>query len=97
MVSRRRAGEQQADDARVQTVRDAVEFWNRVFTELATPFRLGPVTYRPDALPVDQLKVLSEKVLSRTGAPDLPANIDQLPGDLILALSDGEFHCCPVN
>ena len=55
------------------------------------PFRLGPVTYRPGALPVDQLKVLGEKVLSRTGALDLPANIDQLPGDLILALSDGEF------
>jgi hypothetical protein len=80
-----------ADDARVQTVRDAVGFWNRVFAELATPFRLGAVTYRAGALPVDQLKVLSEKVLSRTGAPDLPANIDQLPGDLILALSDGEF------
>jgi hypothetical protein len=45
-----------ADDARVQTVRDAVGFWNRVFTELATPFRLGAVTYRAGALPVDQLK-----------------------------------------
>ena len=80
-----------ADDARVQTVRDAVGFWNRVLTELRTPFRLGPVTYRAGALPVDQLKVLSEKVLSRTGAPDIPADIDQLPGNLILALSDGEF------
>src|SRR4029077_2024460 len=80
-----------ADDARVQTVRDAVEFWNRVFSEIATPFRLGSVTYRAGALPVDQLKVLSEKVLGRTGAPDIPANIDQLPGNLILALSDGEF------
>ena len=30
-----------ANDSRVQLVRDAAEFWNRVFTELGTPFRLG--------------------------------------------------------
>jgi hypothetical protein len=42
-----------ANDSRVQLVRDAVEFWNRVFTELGTPFRLGAVTYSAGALPVD--------------------------------------------
>jgi hypothetical protein len=81
-----------ADDLRVQLVRDAVEFWNRVFRELGTPFRLGAVTYTAGALPVDQLKTLSEIAVSGSGgAPGLAANIYQMPGDLIVALSDGNF------
>jgi len=61
-----------ADDARVQTVRDAIEFWNRVLTELGTPFRLGPVTYRAGALTVDQLKVLSERCPAERVPPIFP-------------------------
>ena len=80
-----------ADDSRVQLVRDAVEFWNRVFTELGTPFRLGAVTYTAGALPVDQLKTLSENAVGGSGGAGLPVNIYQVPGDLIVALSDGDF------
>jgi hypothetical protein len=75
----------------VQLVRDAVEFWNRVFTELGTPFRLGAVTYSAGALSVDQLKTLSEIAVSGSGGAGLAANIYQVPGDLIVALSDGNF------
>ena len=80
-----------ADDSRVKLVRDAVEFWNRVFTELGTPFRLGAVTYTAGALPVEQLKTLSEIAVNGGGGPALAANIYQVPGDLIVALSDGNF------
>jgi hypothetical protein len=80
-----------ADDAEVKLVRDAVQFWNGIFSELGTPFRLGALTFVAGALPSDQLKELSDKVLSRTGAPDLPANVYDVPGDLIVALSDGNF------
>ena len=80
-----------ADDARVGLVRDAVEFWNRVFTELGTPFRLGAVTYTAGALPVDQLKSLSEIAVSGSGGAALAANIYLVPGDLIVVLSDGNF------
>jgi len=75
----------------VKLVRDAVEFWNRVFTELGTPFRLGAVTYTAGALPVEQLKTLSEIAVNGGGGPALAANIYQVPGDLIVALSDGNF------
>ena len=80
-----------ADDSRVTLVRDAVEFWNGVFRELGTPFRLGPVTYTAGALLVDQLKSLSETAVSGSGGAALAANIYQVPGDLIVALSDGNF------
>jgi len=80
-----------ANDGRVQLVRDAVEFWNPVFTELGTSFRLGAVTYSAGALPVDQLKSLSEIAVSGSGGAALEANIYQVPGDLIVALSDGNF------
>ena len=75
----------------MKLVRDAVEFWNRVFTELGTPFRLGAVTYTAGALPVEQLKTLSEIAVNGGGGPALAANIYQVPGDLIVALSDGNF------
>lgn len=81
----------QAEDAQVRLVREGVQFWNGIFTELGTPFRLGAVTFSAGALPADQLKDLSDKVLSRTGPPELPANVYKVPGDLIVALSDGNF------
>src|SRR5215469_4693320 len=59
-----------ANDSRVQLVRDAVEFWNRVFTEL---------------------KTLSEIAVSGSSGAGLAANIYQVPGDLVVALSDGDF------
>ena len=75
----------------MKLVRDAVEFWNHVFMELGTPFRLGTVTYTAGALPVDQLKTLSEIAVSGSGGAVLAENIHQVPGDLIVALSDGNF------
>jgi hypothetical protein len=80
-----------AHDNRVQLVRDAVEFWNRVFTELGAPFRLGAVTHFAGVLPVDQLKSLREIAVSGHGGAALTANIHQVPGDLIVTLSDGNF------
>jgi hypothetical protein len=82
LESRRRRG---------QLVRDAVQFWNGVFTELGTTFRLGALSFVVGALPLDQLQALSDKVLSQTGAPELPVNVSQIPGDIIVALSDGDF------
>jgi hypothetical protein len=79
------------DDAEVQLVRDAVQFWNGVFTELGTTFRLGALSFVVGALPLDQLKALSDKVLSQTGAPELPVDVSQIPGDIIVALSNGDF------
>jgi hypothetical protein len=81
-----------ANDARVPLVQDAVAFWNRSFAELGSAFRLGPVTRAAGTVPVDELRALSDRVLSRTGPTQfLPESIRDVPGDLIVALSDGDF------
>jgi len=80
------------DDARLPPVRDAVAFWNRSFAELGSAFRLGPVTEGRGAVPADELRALSGRVLSGTGPTrSPPESIQGVPGDLIVALSDGDF------
>ena len=79
------------DDVRVQLVRDAVQYWNRIFTELGTPFQLGALSAAAGSLPVEELQALSSKVLSRSSVPELPANVYEIEGDIIVALSDGDF------
>jgi hypothetical protein len=78
-------------DARVPLVHDAVRFWNGVLAQLGSPFRLGGVTQRRASVPSDELKVLSGNVLARMGPVDLPASVRDIPGDIIVVLSDGDF------
>ena len=78
-------------DSRLTATHEAIDFWNRTLAELGTPFHLGPVTQTPDTIPVDYLTTLSAQVLNRTGFPDFPDSIQKLPGDLIVALSEGDF------
>jgi len=80
-----------ADDERVRIVREAVAYWNRLFGEIGTPFRLGPVGYAAGTIPADQLKAISDQVLGGGARPDVPVNIDQMPGDIVVALSEGDF------
>jgi hypothetical protein len=80
-----------AQDARIPLALEAVAFWNRQFTELGTPFRLGDVTQTTERLPTDYLTRLSAAVLNREPPPDVPEGVRHMPGDIILALSDGDF------
>ena len=80
-----------AQDARIPLALEAVAFWNRQFAELGTPFRLGDVTQTTDILPADYLTRLSAAVLNREPPPEVPERVRQMPGDIILALSDGDF------
>jgi len=80
------------DDARLPLVRDAVAFWNHTFAELGSAFRLGPVSQAGGSVTADELRALSDRVLSRTGPTQLPPEgIQGVAGDLIVALSDGNF------
>ena len=80
------------NDARLPLVQDAVVFWNRSFAELGSAFRLGPVTEATGTVPIDELRALSDRVLSQAGPTQLPPeSIRSVPGDLIVALSDGDF------
>lgn len=80
------------DDARLPLVQDAVAFWNRSFAELGSAFRLGTVSQADATVPVDELRALSGRVLSGTGPTQFPPeSLKGVPGDLIVALSDGDF------
>jgi hypothetical protein len=81
----------QAQDARIPLALEAVAFWNRQFAKLGTPFRLGDVAQTTDTLPADYLTRLSAAVLNREPPPEVPERVRQMPGDIILALSDGDF------
>jgi hypothetical protein len=79
------------NDPRLPVTYEAIDFWNRIFAEIGTPFRLGPVRQITAEIPTDYLTMLSAKVLSRAGHADFPASIQRLPGDVIVVLSDGDF------
>jgi hypothetical protein len=76
---------------RLPLVHDAIGFWNGVFVSLGSPFRLGPVSTADGAIPAAELVALSQATLDRFGAPLLPANVMAVPGNIVVALSDGEF------
>jgi hypothetical protein len=80
-----------AQDLRIPLALEAVAFWNRQLAEIGTPFRLGEVTQTTDTLPTDYLTGLSAAMLKREPPPDVPERVNRMSGDIILALSDGDF------
>jgi hypothetical protein len=76
------------DDPRLPAVREAVEFWNRTFAALPTPFRLGAITRVDGTVPDQVLNDLSESASrgSRISEP-----FARFHGDLLIVLSDAEF------
>lgn len=78
-------------DRRIQLALEAVDFWNRQLAEIGTPFRLGAVIHTPEQVPLDYLARLSAAVLKREPRPDVPDRVRKLPGDIIVAMSDGDF------
>ena len=81
----------QGKDERVQLVHDAVDYWNRTFAEIGSKFRLGAVTETAGAIPVGDLAMLSEAALNGRGSQDLPQSVRRIAGDIVVALSDGDF------
>jgi len=80
-----------ADDPRVPLVREAVDYWNRTFAEIGSPFRLGAITVVAGAVPAEQLQALSTSVLNGARVLDLPPEIGAVSGNIVVALSDGDF------
>jgi hypothetical protein len=78
-------------DSRIQAAHDAIDFWNRTFAGLGTPFRFGPVAQAAGTLSETELRAMSDKVLSRTGPPELTATVRAFSGDVIILLSNGDF------
>lgn len=80
-----------ADDPRIQLAREAVDFWNQQLAELGTPFRLGTVIQTTELVPLDYLTAKSSATLEGQAGPQFPESVRKMPGDLIIALSDGDF------
>jgi hypothetical protein len=77
-------------DLRNQLVNDAVDFWNKQLKEIGSGFRLGTVTFISEIIPPGEL-VAFRAVLDQQGVPEPPPGLMQIEGDLIIALSDGNF------
>jgi hypothetical protein len=78
-------------DPRLPLVHNAIEFWNGVFASLGSPFRLGPLTTVAGAIPAGELVALSQASVSGTSPPPLPASVMAVAGNIVVALSDGDF------
>ena len=78
-------------DPRIEAVREAVEFWNRTFADLGTPFRLGDVTFVVGSVPDSDIQSLGDQVLHHIRSPTVPESLVRLPGDLVIVLSDASF------
>lgn len=73
-------------DARLPLVRDAVTYWNSIFAELGSAFRLGPVAETVGSIPVGELATLQH-----SGPAPLPDDVRTAPGNIVVALSEGNF------
>jgi hypothetical protein len=71
-------------------VREAVDFWNRTFADLGTPFRLGQVTLVTGSVPDRDVQEVGDQV-AWGSLSTLPASMVRIPGDLVVILSDASF------
>jgi hypothetical protein len=75
-----------ADDPRIESARAAIDYWNRRLAEIGTPFRLGAVRRLAGSIAVDELNALNAN-----GSDDYPLSVERIPGDIVIALSDGDI------
>jgi len=79
------------NDPRIAATSEAVAFWNRTFSELGSSFRLGAISRSTKTIPAAYLQSLSTQVLGRGWSGGFPDDIEALPGDIVVALSDQNF------
>ena len=79
------------DDPRIGAVREAVDYWNRAFAEIGTPFRLGELTLVTGSVPDADIQALGRQVADHKWWPTLPASLERFPGDLLIVLSPAQF------
>jgi hypothetical protein len=75
-------------DARCLAVREAVEFWNGIFSELGPAAPFGPVRFVQLELDEDLLSSYSQAVVRRGRYPRAPSVLPELAADIVIVLSD---------
>ena len=78
-------------DPRIAFAFEAVDCWNLRFAGIGTLFRLGPLLNTIEIVPLDFLQAASDAALGEGSAPELPESVKSIEGDIIVALSDGDF------
>lgn len=78
-------------DPRIGPLREAVDYWNRTFAEIGTPFRLGELTFITGSVPDADIQSLGNQVMNHTWWPTFPDSLNRFPGDLIIILSPAKF------
>ena len=78
-------------DPRWTAVEEAVEFWNQQLANAGVNVRLGPVARLVRPVPDDALRQMSEAVLSGRSNRDIPNELRDIAGDILVVLSNGDF------
>jgi hypothetical protein len=79
------------DDPRWQAVDEAVRFWNKQLEDAGVDVRLGPVARLIQPVSDDALCKLSEVGGYGPFEPDIPEQLQQIPGEIIVALSTADL------
>jgi hypothetical protein len=78
------------DDPRLGLVQEALDYWNGIFAEIGSGFRVGVPNVLVRQLPAHELRDLSDAARSLVTS-SIPQSILRVPGDLIVALSEADF------
>jgi hypothetical protein len=78
-------------DSRAIAVQEAVAFWNQQLEHAGARVRLGPVQRIDDPLSDQILRDLSEEVMDGRSVHGLSRLINQIPGDVIIAMSNADL------
>jgi hypothetical protein len=81
------------NDARIQVAREAVDCWNRIFSEIGTSFRLGPMM-PSTAVPAEVLQDLSARVVGRGAPVDCPESVPGKHSQKMLCTSSEWHRAC---
>jgi Matrixin len=82
---------QNSNDPRWAAVGEAVAFWNQELAKAEVDVRLGPVAQLVQPVPDETLRQLSEAVLGGRWGHDIPMELQHIPGDVLVSLSNSDF------
>lgn len=80
-----------SSDPRWTAVEEAVEFWNQQLANAGVNVRVGPVARLVQPVPDDALRQMSEAVLGGRWKRDIPKELQDISGDILVVLSNGDF------
>jgi hypothetical protein len=76
-----------ADDSRLLTVTEAIEYWNEQLVSVNSSVRLGPISRSDERIADDALRAMSEAALDRRRIPPLPPRLREMTGDVLVIFS----------